>query len=346
MKVSVIVCTHNPRLDFLTHVIEALKAQTLPTSLWELLIVDNASTTPLAPVLNLAWHPHQQVVREEKLGLTYARLRGITESAGDVLVFVDDDNVLHTNYLEQTLVVAKKHPRIGSWGGSVHPQFEQPPPDWTRRYWEMLAIKEVTQDHIGASPIGAGLCIRRPVALHYCQQVLDCPLRLVLGRTGSSLVSAEDMDLARCAKALDLEMGVFAALQLTHLIPAHRLTEEYLLRLMEAMEFSNLLFAWLDSPDRTPKAPPNITLKKRIRMFYNFIRKFGRKRRFHQAKRRGSRAFYQILPLLQMEVNYSDAVQLCARAQKLLKQAGLNDWVEYPCQDSRQFLRETATHHD
>jgi glycosyltransferase involved in cell wall biosynthesis len=307
VKVSVIVCTHNPRSNFLTQVIEALKAQTLPMPLWELLVVDNASTTPLAPVLNLAWHPHQRVVREEKLGLTHARLCGIAGTTGDVLVFVDDDNVLRADYLEQALAVAEKHPHIGSWGGAIHPQFERPPPAWTRLYWEMLAIKEVIQDHIGTSPIGAGLCIRRPVALHYCQQMIDCPLRLALGRVGSSLISAEDMDLTRCAKALDLEMGVFAALQLKHLIPAHRLTEEYLLRLVEAMEFSNLLFAWLDSPNKTP---PNITLKKRVRIFYDLIRKFGRKRRFHQAKRRGNRAFHQILPMLQVRANHPDAVQL------------------------------------
>jgi len=310
VKASVIICAHNPRPDYLNQVIDALRLQTLPTSLWELLIVDNASATPLAPVLNLAWHPHQRVMREEKLGVTYARLRGITESVGDVLVFVDDDNVLNADYLEQVVAIAEKHPRMGSWGGSIHPQFEQPPPEWTRRYWEMLAIKEFTQDHTGISPIGAGLCIRRPVALHFCQQVMDCPLRLALGRVGSSLVSAEDMNLAKCAKALDLEIGVFAALQLKHLIPAYRVSEKYLLRLVEAMEFSNLLFAWLDSPDKMPKTPPNITLKKRVRIFYDFIRKFGRKRRFHHARQRGIWAFYKILPLLQVPANHLDVVQL------------------------------------
>jgi glycosyltransferase involved in cell wall biosynthesis len=307
VKISVIVCTHNPRPDFLNQVVDALRLQTLPTSLWELRVVDNASTTPLAPMLNLDWHPHQRVVREEKLGLTCARLRGIAETSGDVLVFVDDDNVLRADYLEQALAVAEKHPHIGAWGGAVHPQFEQPPPEWARRYWEMLAIKEVTEDHIGTSPIGAGLCVRRPVALHYCRQVNDCPLRLALDRVGSSLVSAGDKDLARCAKALDLEMGVFAALQLQHLIPAHRLSEEYLLRLMEAMEFSNLFFEWVNSPD---KIPATLTLRKRVRTFYDSIRKFGRKRRFHQAKRRGHRAFQQILPLLQVRANHPDAIQL------------------------------------
>jgi glycosyltransferase involved in cell wall biosynthesis len=305
--VSVIVCTHDPRQDFLTQVIASLKAQTLPASSWELLIVDNASSTPIAPMLDLSWHPHQRTVREDNLGLVHARLRGIAETSGDVLVFVDDDNVLRADYLEQALAIAGKHPRIGSWGGAVCPRFEQPPPEWTRRYWEMLAIKEVRQDHIGTPPIGAGLCLRRPVALHYCRQVIDCPLRLALDRAGGNLMSAGDTDLASCASALDLEMGVFAALELTHLIPVHRFTEEYLLRLMEAVEFSNLLFAWLNSPDKMPR---DITLRKRVKIFYDSIRKFGRTRRFHQAKQRGNRAFQQILPLLQTQANHPVAVQI------------------------------------
>jgi len=288
--------------------------------LWDLLVVDNASSIPLAPRLDLAWHPQQRVVREEKLGLTHARLRGIAETNGDVLVFVDDDNVLDEDYLEQALVVAEKHPRIGSWSGDVHPIFEQPPPDWTRPYWVMHAIREVAQDQIGATPYGAGLCIRRPVAVHYCQKVMACSLRLALGRNGCNLVSAEDADLARCALDLDLEMGVFAQLRLKHLIPVHRLTEEYLLRLVEAMEFSNLLFAWLNSPD---KARSNLEGKKwilklndsirkfsrSIKEFGRLHRKFGRKKRFYRAKQRGIRAFHQILPLLQDPASHLKAIE-------------------------------------
>jgi glycosyltransferase involved in cell wall biosynthesis len=306
VKASVIICTRNPRPDFLAQVFAALKRQTLPASAWELLVVDNASSTPLPPRLDLSWHPSPRIVREETLGLTHARLRGIAETTGDVLVFVDDDNVLDAHYVEQALAIAEKDPRIGSWGGNMHAQFEQPPPEWTRRYWPMLAVREVTQDHIGTSPIGAGLCVRRSVASRYQQLAKECPLRLALDRAGNSLVSGGDVDLARSAHAVDLEMGVFTALQLTHLIPTQRLTEDYLLRLTEAAEFTNHLLAWLDSPGKTP---PPVTWQKRVRAVYDSIRKFGRKRRFHQARRRGINAFYQILPLLKNESSHLDAVQ-------------------------------------
>src|ERR1700722_2249773 len=98
--VSVIICSHNPRENYLRRVLDALRAQTLPAQEWELLLVDNASTEPLAGRFDLSWHPNARHVREEKTGLTPARLRGIAEANGELLVFVDDDNVLRSDYLQ------------------------------------------------------------------------------------------------------------------------------------------------------------------------------------------------------------------------------------------------------
>src|SRR6266481_7107559 len=100
MRVSVIICAHNPRPDYLGRALEALKGQTLSKDQWELLLVDNASKENLAERFDLSWHPHARHIREDELGLTPARLRGITESIGKLLVFVDDDNVLSLDYLE------------------------------------------------------------------------------------------------------------------------------------------------------------------------------------------------------------------------------------------------------
>src|SRR5580658_2507120 len=126
MKLSVILCTHNPRENLLRRVLDGLRAQTLPAAEWELLLVDNASEKPLDLLYDLAWHLRARYVREQELGLTLARLRGIRESTGDVLVFVDDDTVLASDYLEQTLAVERQWPFIGMWAGQVDPEFETP----------------------------------------------------------------------------------------------------------------------------------------------------------------------------------------------------------------------------
>ena len=48
MLLSVLICTHNPRRDYLDQVLAALRAQTLPVAEWELIVVDNASARPVA----------------------------------------------------------------------------------------------------------------------------------------------------------------------------------------------------------------------------------------------------------------------------------------------------------
>ena len=42
-SISVIICTHNPRMDYIDKVLSALKSQSLSQQEWELLLVDNAS---------------------------------------------------------------------------------------------------------------------------------------------------------------------------------------------------------------------------------------------------------------------------------------------------------------
>src|SRR5271154_1339560 len=99
MEVSVIICTHNPRLHYLRRTLDALAEQTLPKDRWELLLIDNMSREPVSSAWDLSWHPNARHVREEALGLTNARLRGIRESKGEYLVFIDDDNVAAADYL-------------------------------------------------------------------------------------------------------------------------------------------------------------------------------------------------------------------------------------------------------
>ena len=68
-NISVVICTHNPRPDYLRRTLDALKTQTLPQEQWELLLVDNASEKALTGVWDLSWHPRARHIRENELGL-------------------------------------------------------------------------------------------------------------------------------------------------------------------------------------------------------------------------------------------------------------------------------------
>jgi glycosyltransferase involved in cell wall biosynthesis len=248
MMLSVIICTHNPRWDYLQQCIGALQAQRLPYRGWGLFVVDNLSDEPLTDRIDLSWHPDAHIVREETLGLTPARLRGIRESRGDLLVFVDDDNVLDADFLETALRVAEEKAFLGSWSGQCRPRFEEPPPRWTCRYWGNLCIREFEQDSWSnlprlpdTIPCGAGLCVRREVALHYLYLHESGKRSFQFDRTGGSLLSGGDNDLAACACDIGLGVGLIASLKLTHLIPPERLTIDYLARLAEGIHYSATL---------------------------------------------------------------------------------------------------------
>lgn len=248
---SVIICTHNPRRDYLHQVLEALKVQSLPTNNWELLLVDNASEQILASEIDLTWHPQARHIREEELGLTPARLRGIKEALSETLVFVDDDNVLDLDYLEIALNISKDWAILGAWGGKIEPLFEKTPPDWTKPYWWMLAIRELERDAwsnlplcYDTVPFGAGMCIRKVVANKYALVVSTNSKRFNLDVKGKELLRGGDIDLALTSCDIGLGNGLFVSLRVTHLIPESRLQEEYLLRLCRGMGYSQTIMEY------------------------------------------------------------------------------------------------------
>ncbi|AFY30873.1 glycosyltransferase [Calothrix sp. PCC 7507] len=297
-KISVIICTYNPRLDYLEKVLQTLKQQTLSLDLWELLLIDNASDSVLATVIDLSWHPDARHIRENQLGLTPARLRGIKEAKAEVLVFVDDDNLLELNYLETTWQISKDYPFIGVWGGQVIPQFEETPPEWTKPYWIALAIKEFDQDQWSnlvnqyeTTPCGAGMCIRKFVAEKYSELVKQDSQRQSMGRKGQKLTSYEDSDMAFTACDLGYGTGRFAKLKLMHLMPATRLTEEYLLRLIESSTYSGIIVE--SYRGKLPQLKKSWQSK--LADWYRFCRMSPRERRFYKAQQRGIKIALQEL---------------------------------------------------
>jgi glycosyltransferase involved in cell wall biosynthesis len=244
---SVIICTHNPRRDYLERVLGALNGQTLPKDKWELLVVDNASKERLADTCDLSWHPRGRHVREEALGLTPARFRGIAEARGELLVFVDDDNVLASDFLEEAVALSRRYPHLGAFGaGRLEPEFEVQPPREIHPRLSMLALRSVSSPHWSNNardddsiPWGAGLCVRRPVADLYETFVETLGLTDVLGRRGKELFSSEDDVFSWVAAAVGCGFGVFPQLRVTHLIAAERLNRRYVLSLLQGHAFSN-----------------------------------------------------------------------------------------------------------
>ena len=245
---SCILCTHNPRPAYLVRTLDALRAQTLSTELWELVVVDNASQEPVSGRFDLS-QLNVRVIREPRLGLTQARLTGFQNAQYDWLVLVDDDNLLAPDYLEQSLRIASKYPQLGAFGGRVEGEFEVPPPKWILPHLEVLALRSLDRSVWSnfydwrSTPIGAGMVVRTSVALAFSEMAGTSPIKLLLGRKGDSMSSAEDVDLAYTALDLGYGLGRFTELALTHLIPKERFDPAYLERLFEGIAFSAFVLA-------------------------------------------------------------------------------------------------------
>ncbi len=251
--VSVILCTHNPRFDYLRRALDALKAQTLPSEQWVLLLIDNASKERLAEAWDISWHPQARHVREDELGLTPARLRGIQESCGELLVFIDDDNVVAPDFLDKAVTIAARYPNFGVFGaGTLEPEFEAQPAPELIPLLPFLALRSVSLPiwsnnvkDTGCIPWGAGLCVTRRTANHYPELVHQLNVSKVLGRRGQRLFCGED-DLFSWAAVIGGQgFGLFPELRVTHLIPAQRLNRSHMLRLIRDHYLSHAVLNYL-----------------------------------------------------------------------------------------------------
>jgi glycosyltransferase involved in cell wall biosynthesis len=276
LKISIVICTYNPREDYLNRVLNALRQQTLPMENWELLVIDNASRLPVSERFDISWCLHGRHLQEEKPGKLNAWLLGIKESQSDILVFVDDDNVLAKDYLVQALLISSQWPFIGAWGGSIIPEYEKPLPAWVGSNVWRLTVLDVKEDiwsnlreDFTTIPVGAGLCVRSTVAKKYLERCHQNPVSAKLDRAGAGLGGYGDIDLSCCAMDLGMGTGRSIRLRLTHLIAAGRLTLDYFVRHAEGDAVSMMLFR--ASRGLSISEPKSLTVLDSLRWFVHRI---------------------------------------------------------------------------
>jgi GT2 family glycosyltransferase len=292
IELSVIICTHNPRSDYLNRVLKSLEAQNFAKERWELLLIDNASDVPLSSSFDLSWQPQGRHIVERDLGIAEARRRGIFEAASDILVFVDDDNVLDENYLSIVNTIKQEWPVLGTWGsGSVTLEFEEAPSRHLEIFLPYLAFRDTKMPRwtnvapcVDATPVGAGICVRKNVAMAYCEMYEQSAVR-VTGREGGILQGHDDFEMSYVACRMGLGMGLFPALKIFHLIPKRRVTQDYLIRLYEGSRTSNMMMAykWQGIPVNSP-----YTVRGTLSVIKNCVTRRGIDRRMYLANLRAT----------------------------------------------------------
>lgn len=283
MLISVIVSTHNPHPGRLARTLRGLRAQTLPKSEWELVLVDNTSSPALESATFEADAPAGlRLVREPRPGLSHARRRGFIEARGEIFVLVDDDNVLSPGYLASVLAHFDAHPALGAIGGPSRPEFEREPEAWTREFFPLLALRDLGPTVLVAglrpagadrdaypdcAPIGAGMGLRRAAAQAWLDRADPSTFT---DRRGNELTSGGDNDIIVHVLRAGWQVGYFPELELLHLIPATRLTPDYLARLNRGIQRSWLRLLLQHGLSDWPAIPRWTVPLRQARAWINF----------------------------------------------------------------------------
>jgi glycosyltransferase involved in cell wall biosynthesis len=249
VELTVAICAHNAA-GRLPAALEALGRMKGTTS-WECLVVDNASSddTPrVAEDIGRRLALPLRVVSEPVAGHTRARKRAAVEARGELLSFVDDDNLVSPDWAESCVAFFAAHPSAGVIGGKIEPVFEEPdsiPEDFQEHYAQALAIRDMGEAEVKLAlpaddpPCGAGMTGRTAV---FRQILLEVGCHLA-GRRGGALTSGDDTEIGLLAQKLGWETWYSPTLKMGHVLPARRLTREYLDRIIAAGAFST---PWLD----------------------------------------------------------------------------------------------------
>jgi len=234
--ISVALCTFN-RAASLRKTLASFAASRVPSGLsWELLVVDNASTDDTRAVVD-GFEPALPLryIFEPTQGLSHARNRAVSETAGsELLLFTDDDVRVEPDWIAAFASAAAAHPEADFFGGRVKPLFEGGRPDWLHdENMDLLDGLFVNYDpgpdsaEIMAGiilPVGASMGFRRDCFAG------DNLFRTDLGVSGRDLGRGEDTEfLARLLGSGRRGYYVAGAVS-RHEVAAERLTFRYAFR--------------------------------------------------------------------------------------------------------------------
>lgn len=113
--ISVIITTYN-YANFLPKAIESVLNQTYKN--FEIIVIDDGSTDNARSVIKESWLV--KYFYQENKGISAARNAGIKKCKGDYIVFLDADDWLETDALEQNLNVIKDKPDIAFVSGNYY----------------------------------------------------------------------------------------------------------------------------------------------------------------------------------------------------------------------------------
>lgn len=232
--ISVCVCTHN-RPRYLAGCLDALRRQTAPPELFEVLVVDSASAAgPAAEAARFAAEAlNGRLLRLEEPGISLARNAGARAARAEYICYIDDDALAEPDLVATALLaLSSTAPPPALIGGRALPLWEAPLPSW----WpaSLRGVLSIVEAEGSGDYRSAAL----PPGLEPCGAIfmVHVPTLLAVGgfdpasgRVGSLLLSDEEVQLAWRLQAAGYSARYDSRLTVRHRIQASRLNPGWLL---------------------------------------------------------------------------------------------------------------------
>lgn len=241
MDFTIVIPTYNGA-SRLPRVLEKLKLQCdLELITGEIIVIDNNSNDNTAQVVKSYqenW-PLSFPLRycfEPQQGLSFARQRGVEETEGELIAFLDDDNLPNPDWIITAYNFSQQYPQAGAFGGKILGKFEVDPPDNFEKIAQFLAIRDngtkpcLFEPEKLRLPPGAGLVVRRKAWIE------SVPKKCILtGPKGNIRVSGADYEILLHIHKQGWQIWYNPEMCIHHYIPRQRLERNYLLSLAQGI---------------------------------------------------------------------------------------------------------------
>lgn len=313
LDITVAIPTYNGATR-LPKVLEKLQNQTGTEGInWEILIVDNNSSDDTAKVVEhyqSNW-PQQvplKYILEPEQGAAFARLRAVREARGELIGFLDDDNLPDTNWVAAACAFGKSHPEAGAYSGQIHGEFEVQPPENLKKIQAFLSIREQgSYSHLFEPdklrlPTAAGLVVRKKA---WRESVPTRPL--LKGRVDASMLGGEDCEALLYIHKAGWKIWYNPHMHTYHQIPKDRLERDYLLSLAYACGLPTCQLRMINAK---PWQKPLIWLRTLLGNLWRVVK--------HRLKY-GSKLNSELIPAVEMEFYWGSMMSCFYNLKKSMK---------------------------
>lgn len=112
-KITVIVPAYNEE-KYIKRCLDALLNQNINKNLYEVIVVDNASSDKTAEIVRK--YP-VKLIHEKRKGVAHARSAGTKVAQGEIIAFTDADCIVPKNWISNFLSKFEKDPKLDALGG-------------------------------------------------------------------------------------------------------------------------------------------------------------------------------------------------------------------------------------